>query len=189
MSCANAPLRASDVRRQDAWLALSYLDWVALLQLGTVLGTFGHGQPEMFCHANSAPDKISADDSQQGDAAGGVPTERGFPCGLLPRLPTLVPDPGQLYVKSRPLNMDPWSLGVLTIAALLITYGRLTQEALCEGIITKTLKPLETQLDSIPAKTLLVRYKEMIVWSIPLEQCQTWFVRACHALSAASSLC
>ncbi len=78
---------------------------------------------------------------------------------------------------------------MLTVAALLLTYGRLTHEALCEGIITKTLKPLETQLDSVPTKTLLVRYKEMIVWSIPLEQCQTWFVRACYALSGVSSLC
>ncbi len=82
--------------------------------------------------------------------------------------------------------MNPSSLELLTVAALLLTYGRLTQEALCEGIITKTLKPLETQ---IPTKTLLVRYNEMIVWSIPLEQCQTWLVRACYALFAPSSLC
>ncbi|KAK4234084.1 hypothetical protein C8A03DRAFT_38158 [Achaetomium macrosporum] len=61
--------------------------------------------------------------------------------------------------------------------ALLVAYGRLTERALCEDIIAKTIMPLSTAPAPIPNKTLSVRHHGAIMWSIPVQECQTWFVR------------
>ncbi|KAK4246307.1 hypothetical protein C7999DRAFT_15548 [Corynascus novoguineensis] len=60
---------------------------------------------------------------------------------------------------------------------LLLTYGRLTEKALCEDIITINIKPLPTSSAAMTDKKLLVRYQGTMMWSIPVQQCQTWFVR------------
>ncbi|KAH6842412.1 hypothetical protein B0I37DRAFT_392979 [Chaetomium sp. MPI-CAGE-AT-0009] len=65
----------------------------------------------------------------------------------------------------------------LFLIALLLTYGRITEEALREGIITKTVKPLHNPPDPMPSKTLSVRFLGAIMWSIPVHECETWFVR------------
>lgn len=61
--------------------------------------------------------------------------------------------------------------------ALLLTYGRIAEDVLCADIITKTVKPLHNPPDPMPSKkTLSVRFRGAIMWSIPTHECQTWFV-------------
>ncbi|KAK3902205.1 hypothetical protein C8A05DRAFT_15710, partial [Staphylotrichum tortipilum] len=64
--------------------------------------------------------------------------------------------------------------------SLLLTYGRITNDSLCEGIIARTVKPAPSLSASVSAaeKTLSVRFGADIMWSIPLYQCETWFVCA-----------
>ncbi|KAK4043881.1 hypothetical protein C8A01DRAFT_12591, partial [Parachaetomium inaequale] len=67
--------------------------------------------------------------------------------------------------------------------SLLLTYGRITEEVLSEGIITKTVKPLPNSSDPTPSKTVSVRFRGTVMWSIPVHECDTWFseVLAAHA--------
>src|SRR5579884_2289119 len=62
--------------------------------------------------------------------------------------------------------------------ALLVTYSCLTEEALFEGIVDRILEPLPGPSGPLPNKTLSVRYRGSIMWSIAVEKCQTWFVRS-----------
>ena len=63
-----------------------------------------------------------------------------------------------------------------SISALLLTYGRITEESLCDGIIKKVVQPVKSLPDSAPTKTLSIRYRGDTMWSIPIHECQTWFV-------------
>jgi hypothetical protein len=79
---------------------------------------------------------------------------------------------------------------ILYLIALLLTYGRISEDVLCGGIITKTVKPLHNPPDPMPTKALSVRFRGAIMWSIPVHECQTWFVspapaipRSCQMLS------
>jgi hypothetical protein len=115
-----------------------------------------------------------------------VPAKRGAPGSLLPHCPAVVSDSGQLYKPLRPENPISTKLANQRTLALLLTYGRITDEALCQGIITKTVKPLQSPPDPMP-KALSVRYRG-IVWSIPVHECETWFVCRCtrHTASVLS---
>jgi hypothetical protein len=66
-----------------------------------------------------------------------------------------------------------------SISALLLTYGRMTEETLCDGIINKVIQPVKSPSGSAPTKTLSIRYRGDTIWSIPIQECQTWFV-CCH---------
>ncbi|KAK4149610.1 hypothetical protein C8A00DRAFT_18724 [Chaetomidium leptoderma] len=69
--------------------------------------------------------------------------------------------------------------------SLLVTYGRLTEKALCEDIIVNDAGPLPTPPAPIPNKTLSVRYQGTLMWTIPIQDCQTWFPGVLFPLSTA----
>ncbi|KAL2127170.1 hypothetical protein VTI74DRAFT_11210 [Chaetomium olivicolor] len=64
--------------------------------------------------------------------------------------------------------------------SLLLTYGRITEGALCQGILTRAVKSILDPPGTAANKTLAVRYRQDIMWSIPIQACQTWLAFVSH---------
>lgn len=60
--------------------------------------------------------------------------------------------------------------------ALLLTYGRMTEDALCaESREAMTKITIESTISQAKSR-LVVSYRGSVVWAFPLEECQTWTV-------------
>jgi hypothetical protein len=66
---------------------------------------------------------------------------------------------------------------ILTNAiALLLTYSRMPEDALCSELINRNFLTSAQLATTLASVKLSVRYRGNVMWSIPVEECQTWFV-------------
>ncbi len=60
--------------------------------------------------------------------------------------------------------------------ALLVTYSTMTDSALSGAFVTKSIGPLDAVVGVPGKRKIMVYFGKAAMWSIPLEECQTWFV-------------
>ncbi|KAK4224169.1 magnesium transport protein cora [Podospora fimiseda] len=64
--------------------------------------------------------------------------------------------------------------------SLLVTCGSITEEDICLNLIEKTVKTVQDVSATKPEPRILVRYLSDVVWTIPIDQCKTWFAFISH---------
>ncbi|KAK2060271.1 hypothetical protein LY76DRAFT_676820 [Colletotrichum caudatum] len=65
-------------------------------------------------------------------------------------------------------------------SSLLITCGSMYEDALRGDTITVTSEPARAPTPNAEDGRILVRFGESVIWSFPLEECQTWFAFIAH---------
>ncbi|KAK4168267.1 magnesium transport protein cora [Cladorrhinum sp. PSN259] len=64
--------------------------------------------------------------------------------------------------------------------SLLLTCGRLSEEALCGDTIEKVIKTAQGISVASSHAKIIVRYLSDVVWALPVEECKTWFAFQSH---------
>ncbi|KAL2021387.1 hypothetical protein VTK56DRAFT_7252 [Thermocarpiscus australiensis] len=64
--------------------------------------------------------------------------------------------------------------------SLLITYSGAPDAALCGDFVTKTIAPLDALVGTAEKRKISVYFGGCVMWSIPLDECQTWFALMSH---------
>ena len=62
--------------------------------------------------------------------------------------------------------------------AFVITYGRMSEDVLRGKTITKSVKTLDTLPEEQSQQKFWVRFGGNVMWTLPVKDCQTWFVGA-----------